>query len=205
MKSQNKQGWKSLESKARTAKVIVFASGRGSNFVNLVEQSKNSNYRVIALMVDNPDAYAIESAKKLDIPYYVVMRQIDESKARHEEKIRSYLETIPFDFIALAGYMRILSPEFVKKYNKRVINIHPSLLPAFKGANAIQDAFNYGVRVSGVTIHYVDAGIDTGKIIEQEIVYIDDDETLDSFKDKIRELEHELYPKVIKRLIEDRR
>ena len=205
MKSQNKQGWKSLESKARTAKVIVFASGRGSNFVNLVEQSKNSNYRVIALMVDNPDAYAIESAKKLDIPYYVVMRQIDESKARHEEKIRSYLETIPFDFIALAGYMKILSPEFVKKYNKRVINIHPSLLPAFKGANAIEDAFNYGVRVSGVTIHYVDAGIDTGKIIEQEIVYLDDDETLDSFKDKIRELEHELYPKVIKRLIEDRR
>lgn len=194
-----------MESKARTAKVIVFASGRGSNFVNLVEQSKNSNYRVIALMVDNPDAYAIESAKKLDIPYYVVMRQIDESKARHEEKIRSYLETIPFDFIALAGYMRILSPEFVKKYNKRVINIHPSLLPAFKGTNAIQDAFNYGVRVSGVTIHYVDAGIDTGKIIEQEIVYLDDDETLDSFKDKIRELEHELYPKVIKRLIEDRR
>ena len=194
-----------MESKARTAKVIVFASGRGSNFVNLVEQSKNSNYRVIALMVDNPDAYAIESAKKLDIPYYVVMRQIDESKARHEEKIRSYLETIPFDFIALAGYMRILSPEFVKKYNKRVINIHPSLLPAFKGANAIEDAFNYGVRVSGVTIHYVDAGIDTGKIIEQEIVYLDDDETLDSFKDKIRELEHELYPKVIKRLIEDRR
>lgn len=194
-----------MESKARTAKVIVFASGRGSNFVNLVEQSKNSNYRVIALMVDNPDAYAIESAKKLDIPYYVVMRQIDESKARHEEKIRSYLETIPFDFIALAGYMKILSPEFVKKYNKRVINIHPSLLPAFKGANAIEDAFNYGVRVSGVTIHYVDAGIDTGKIIEQEIVYIDDDETLDSFKDKIRELEHELYPKVIKRLIEDRR
>ena len=194
-----------MESKARTAKVIVFASGRGSNFVNLVEQSKNSNYRVIALMVDNPDAYAIESAKKLDIPYYVVMRQIDESKARHEEKIRSYLETIPFDFIALAGYMRILSPEFVKKYNKRVINIHPSLLPAFKGANAIEDAFNYGVRVSGVTIHYVDAGIDTGKIIEQEIVYLDDDETLDSFKDKIRELAHELYPKVIKRLIEDRR
>lgn len=194
-----------MESKARTAKVIVFASGRGSNFVNLVEQSKNSNYRVIALMVDNPDAYAIESAKKLDIPYYVVMRQIDESKARHEEKIRSYLETIPFDFIALAGYMRILSPEFVKKYNKRVINIHPSLLPAFKGSNAIEDAFNYGVRVSGVTIHYVDAGIDTGKIIEQEIVYLDDDETLDSFKDKIRELEHELYPKVIKRLIEDRR
>lgn len=194
-----------LVSKMRAAKIIVFASGRGSNFVNLVNKSKNSNYRVIALMVDNPDAYAIEEAKRLDIPYYVVMRQMDESKARHEEKIRSYLETIPFDFIALAGYMRILSPEFVKKYNRRVINIHPSLLPSFKGPNAIVDAYDYGVRVSGVTIHYVDTGIDTGKIIEQEIVYVDDDETIDSLKEKIHELEHELYPKVIERLIQDRR
>lgn len=194
-----------MASKQRVAKILVFASGRGSNFVNLVKQSEQSNYRIIALIVDNPEAHAIEEAKKLDIPYYVVMRQMDESKARHEEKIKNYLETIPFDFIALAGYMRILSPEFVKKYNKRIINIHPSLLPAFKGPNAIIDAFNYGVRVSGVTIHYVDAGIDTGKIIEQEIVYIDDDETLETFKEKIHELEHELYPKVIKRLIEDRR
>lgn len=194
-----------MASKERPAKVLVFASGRGSNFVNLVKQSKKFNYRVIALIVDNPEAHAIEAAKKLDIPYYVVMRQMDETKARHEEKIKSYLETIPFDYIALAGYMRILTSEFVKRYNKRVINIHPSLLPAFKGPNAIEDAFNYGVRVSGVTIHYIDEGIDTGEIIEQEIVYVDDDETLESFKRKIHELEHELYPKVIHRLIQKRR
>lgn len=194
-----------MVSKERPAKVLVFASGRGSNFVNLVKQSKKFNYRVIALIVDNPEAPAIEAAKKLDIPYYVVMRQMDETKARHEEKIKSYLETIPFDYIALAGYMRILTSEFVKRYNKRVINIHPSLLPAFKGPSAIEDAFNYGVRVSGVTIHYIDEGIDTGEIIEQEIVYVDDDETLESFKRKIRELEHELYPKVIHRLIQKRR
>lgn len=194
-----------MASKERPAKVLVFASGRGSNFVNLVKQSKKFNYRVIALIVDNPEAHAIEAAKKLDIPYYVVMRQMDETKARHEEKIKSYLETIPFDYIALAGYMRILTSEFVKRYNKRVINIHPSLLPAFKGPSAIEDAFNYGVRVSGVTIHYIDEGIDTGEIIEQEIVYVDDDETLESFKRKIHELEHELYPKVIHRLIQKRR
>ena len=194
-----------MASKERPAKVLVFASGRGSNFVNLVKQSKKFNYRVIALIVDNPEAPAIEEAKKLDIPYYVVMRQMDETKARHEEKIKSYLETIPFDYIALAGYMRILTSEFVKRYNKRVINIHPSLLPAFKGPSAIEDAFNYGVRVSGVTIHYIDEGIDTGEIIEQEIVYVDDDETLESFKRKIHELEHELYPKVIHRLIQKRR
>ncbi|HJE20211.1 MAG TPA: phosphoribosylglycinamide formyltransferase [Aliicoccus persicus] len=194
-----------MASKERPAKVLVFASGRGSNFVNLVKQSKKFNYRVIALIVDNPEAPAIEAAKKLDIPYYVVMRQMDETKARHEEKIKSYLETIPFDYIALAGYMRILTSEFVKRYNKRVINIHPSLLPAFKGPSAIEDAFNYGVRVSGVTIHYIDEGIDTGEIIEQEIVYVDDDETLESFKRKIHELEHELYPKVIHRLIQKRR
>lgn len=194
-----------MASKARPAKILVFASGRGSNFVNLVNQSKKFNYRVIALIVDNAEAPAIEAAKELDIPYYVVMRQMDESKARHEEKIKSYLETIPFDYIALAGYMRILTSEFVKRYNKRVINIHPSLLPAFKGPKAIEDAFNYGVRVSGVTIHYIDEGIDTGEIIEQEIVYVDDDETLESFKRKIHELEHELYPKVIHRLIQKRR
>lgn len=194
-----------MASKTRPAKVLVFASGRGSNFVNLVKQSKNYNYRVIALIVDNAESKAIEAAKELDIPYYVVMRQMDESKARHEEKIKSYLETIPFDYIALAGYMRILTPEFVKRYNKRVINIHPSLLPSFKGANAIEDAFNYGVRVSGVTIHYIDEGIDTGEIIEQEIIYVDDDETFESFKRKIHELEHELYPKVINRLVQKRR
>lgn len=194
-----------MASKARPAKVLVFASGRGSNFVNLVKQSKNYNYRVIALIVDNAESKAIEAAKELDIPYYVVMRQMDESKARHEEKIKSYLETIPFDYIALAGYMRILTPEFVKRYNKRVINIHPSLLPSFKGATAIEDAFNYGVRVSGVTIHYIDEGIDTGEIIEQEIIYVDDDETFESFKRKIHELEHELYPKVINRLVQKRR
>lgn len=194
-----------MASKARPAKVLVFASGRGSNFVNLVKQSKNYNYRVIALIVDNAESKAIEAAKELDIPYYVVMRQMDESKARHEEKIKSYLETIPFDYIALAGYMRILTPEFVKRYNKRVINIHPSLLPSFKGATAIEDAFNYGVRVSGVTIHYIDEGIDTGEIIEQEIIYVDDNETFESFKRKIHELEHELYPKVINRLVQKRR
>lgn len=194
-----------MASKTRPAKVLVFASGRGSNFVNLVKQSKNYNYRVIALIVDNAESKAIEAAKELDIPYYVVMRQMDESKARHEEKIKSYLETIPFDYIALAGYMRILTPEFVKRYNKRVINIHPSLLPSFKGATAIEDAFNYGVRVSGVTIHYIDEGIDTGEIIEQEIIYVDDDETFESFKRKIHELEHELYPKVINRLVQKRR
>lgn len=182
------------------SKIVVFASGRGSNFVNLVEKSGNLGYRVVALIVDNSESYAIEEAKRLGIPYYVVVRHINESRSDHEKKIIDYLQTIPFNYIVLAGYMRILSSEFVSRYKNRIINIHPSILPAFKGKDAIKDAFEYGVHVTGVTIHYVDEHVDSGKIISQDVVFIAEDDTLESLEKKVHALEHDMYPDVIYQL-----
>lgn len=183
-----------------TKKVVIFASGGGSNFENLVLKSKDIGMDVLCLIVDQPNAYAIDRAKKLNIPHHVIDRKNFQTKTEFEKKIKETLAEKEPDYLLLAGFMRILSTEFVEQYDRKIINIHPSLLPSFKGANAIQDAFMYGVKVSGVTIHYVDSGVDTGEIIAQEAIIIKDKDSLDSFEDKIHQLEYDLYPSTLKKL-----
>src|SRR5699024_5325461 len=133
-------------------------------------------------------------------PYTTLFRS--ESGESHEHAILEALHEYEVEYVLLAGYMRILSRHFIQAYEHRIINLHPSLLPSFKGRNGIADAFDYGVKVTGVTIHFVDAGIDTGEIIAQEAIEISENDTLEVLENKIHSLEYELYPRALKKVIE---
>ena len=155
--------------------IAVFCSGNGSNFQAIVDASKTKLFNAnIALMVcDKKNAYALKRAKKESITTLLVLRENFRTQEDFENKIIARLEKENIDLICLAGFMRILSPEFVKKYPNKILNIHPSLLPSFKGTHGIKDAFDHGVKITGVTVHFVTEELDAGPIILQEAVRID--------------------------------
>ncbi|BBE31212.1 phosphoribosylglycinamide formyltransferase [Tepiditoga spiralis] len=175
-------------------KIIVLASGNGSNF----EALKNENINITHLICNKKNAYVIERAKKLKVPYTIIS---EKNKIIYNKKLFEKLKNLKFDLIVLAGYMKILPPEIVNYYKNKIVNIHPSLLPAFPGTHSIEKAYNYGVKYTGVTIHYVDEGMDTGKIIEQEIIKIDYTKNIDALETQIHIIEHKIYPKIIKKLL----
>lgn len=145
----------------------------------------------------------VERAKKHGIETFTFVPKQFASKEAFETEILKQLQEKDVEFIALAGYMRLVGPTLLNAYEGKIVNIHPSLLPAFPGKNAIGQAFEKKVKVTGVTIHYVDEGMDTGPIIAQEAVYVDDDETIETLTKKIQAVEHQLYPKTLKKLLEN--
>ena len=185
--------------------IAVFASGNGSNFAAIAEAVKTGKIKASlkALIVDKPKAYVITRAKEYNVPCYVIELRNFNSKKEYEEKIVSILKPLNIDLICLAGYMKICDEVLLNNYPNKIINIHPALLPAFKGAHAILDAYNYGVKVTGVTIHYVNKEIDGGKIIAQEAIMIADEEKIEDLEARIHEVEHNLYVKTINKLLED--
>lgn len=176
--------------------IAIFASGSGSNFENLVKQK--DQYNVSFLFCDRKDAFAIQRAKNLGVEYRYA--SIIQEKENFENRILEFLEEFKVDFIVLAGYMKIIGKAMLDKWEGKIINIHPSLLPKYKGANAIKEAFKNNEREYGITIHYVDEGVDTGKIIAQDSFIAEPDETLEEITHKIHSLEHNLYPKIINKL-----
>lgn len=180
-------------------KFAVFASGRGSNFSALVQSARRGTLkaRIALLVCDNPDALVIRRAAAAGVPAVIVRREDFAGRAAFEDALISTLERHAVDAIVLAGFMRLLSPRFVARYKNRIINIHPALLPAFKGAHAIKDAFDYGVKVTGVTVHFVDEKTDHGPIILQESVAVAARDTLATLEKKIHKLEHRLYPRAL--------
>jgi phosphoribosylglycinamide formyltransferase 1 len=181
--------------------IAVFASGRGSNFKAIIAAVKRgylaeANLRL--LISDNPKAGAISIARKAKIETAIFKRSDFASRSDFEAKIITKLEENKIELIVLAGFMRVLSAHFVRHYRNRIIYIHPALLPAFKGGSAIKDAFKYGVKVTGVTVHFVDEETDHGPIILQEALSLNKDETIDSLESRIHKIEHRLYPKAIK-------
>lgn len=192
--------------KDKRMNIAVFASGRGTNFSAIIRATKLGKIKAnLSLLVcDNPKASAIGRAKRAEIKVALVRREDFTSKKDFEAKIIQYLEENKINLIVLAGFMRMLSPEFVKKYKGRILNIHPALLPSFKGTEGIKDAFEYGVKVTGVTVHFVDEEMDHGPIILQQSVRIEEDDTLESLEKKIHKVEHKLYPEVIRLLVEGR-
>ena len=184
--------------------ISVFASGRGSNFSAIAAAIKNKKVRAnLALLVcDNPKAFVLKKAQKAKVKTVLVRRPDFSSKKDFEAEIIKHLKENKIDLIVLAGYMRILSPEFVNKYRGRIINIHPSLLPAFKGEHGIKDAFDYGMKVTGVTVHFVDEHMDNGAIILQQALPVKEKETMAVLEAKIHKIEHKLYPEAIKLFIE---
>ncbi len=183
--------------------IAVFASGKGTNFSAIIRATKLGKIKAnLALLVcDNPKAGAISRAKRAGIKVVLVERKDFATKKDFEAKISQHLKGHKIDLIVLAGFMRVLSPDFVRKYKNRIINIHPALLPAFKGAAGIKDAFDYGVKVTGVTVHFVDGQMDHGPIIMQKEVKIEEKDTLESLEVKIHRVEHKLYPEAINSFI----
>jgi len=180
--------------------IAVFVSGNGSNLQAIIDSVKNGKLKCgIALVVsDKKDAYALKRAKKAGIQTFVLDKKGFNTREDYDKSLINQLERKNVDLVVLAGFMRLLSPYFVEKYKNRIMNIHPALLPSFKGTHGIEDAFNFGVKITGVTVHFVDEKLDNGPIILQEQVLIGKNDTLDSLEERIHQVEHRLYPQAIK-------
>ena len=176
-------------------KIAVFASGNGSNFQVIAEQ-----FPVEFVFSDHRDAYVLERADKLGVKSYAFEFREFDSKAAYEQAIVDLLEEHQIELVCLAGYMKIVGPTLLSAYEGRIINIHPAYLPEFPGAHGIEDAWQAGVTESGVTIHWVDSGVDTGKIIQQVRVPRLAEDTLESFEERIHAAEYQLYPQVLESL-----
>ncbi|GAA0345072.1 phosphoribosylglycinamide formyltransferase [Bacillus carboniphilus] len=187
--------------------IAIFASGSGSNFQAIVDAVKNGTLEanVELLVCDKPGAFVIDRAEIESIPSFVFLPKSFTNKEEYERVILEELQEKQIDFIVLAGYMRLIGPTLLEAYEGRIVNIHPSLLPAFPGKDAIGQALDAKVKVSGVTVHYVDAGMDTGPVIAQEQVELSENETKESLQAKIHEIEHHLYPAVIQQILQHER
>jgi phosphoribosylglycinamide formyltransferase-1 len=180
--------------------IVVLLSGSGTNLQAIMDAGHPftgyGRINVKFVMSDKHNAYGLERAQKRKIP------TLSQPKVKLLEKsVTTLCKANNVDLIVLAGFMRLLTPGFVRKWKNKIINIHPSLLPSFKGADAIEQAYNYGVKYTGVTVHYVDKGMDTGSIIAQEVVPIKKSDSLNDLHAKIHAVEHKLYPNVIRELL----
>jgi phosphoribosylglycinamide formyltransferase 1 len=180
-------------------RIAVLASGRGSNFQSIIDGIKEGDIdgQIAALISDKPDAYALLRAKQNGIPTHVIARGECAGKEEMNLKIREALDSHSPDLVVLAGYMRIITEELLAPYMHRIINIHPALLPSFPGLDGQKQAFEYGVKVSGCTVHFVDGGCDTGPVIEQTCVDIRDCKNADEVCEKILPFEHKAMRSVV--------
>lgn len=186
--------------------IAVFASGRGSNFSAIARAIKKGKLKAnLALLVcDKPKAKVIAKAKKANVKVVLIERKDFTSTEDYEHKIIEYLQASNVELIILAGFMRIIGATLINKYRNRILNIHPALLPSFKGEQGIRDAFDYGVKVTGVTVHFVDEEIDHGPIILQKELRVEEGDTLESLESKIHKIEHKIYPEAIRLFVEGR-
>jgi phosphoribosylglycinamide formyltransferase 1 len=184
-------------------KIAVFASGNGSNFQVLLDAvNKGTLQAEISLLVcDRPGAFVIDRAEKGEVPVFVFQPKEFKDKGEYESQILALLKERNVEWIILAGYMRLIGQTLLQAYEGKIVNIHPSLLPSFPGKDAVGQALEAGVKQTGVTVHYVDAGMDTGEIIAQEVVEMIPGETRESLQAKIQKVEHDLYPTVVKTLL----
>ena len=187
-------------------RIAVLASGRGSNFQAVIDaiQSGRIPADCVALITDNPKAYAIERAEKAGIPQVVIDYSSFPSREVYERALLSAMKEANADLFVLAGYMRILGTSIVRAFPGRMVNIHPALLPSFTGLHAQRQAVQYGVKVAGCTVHFVDESLDGGPIILQGCVPVMDDDDEDSLADRILEQEHICFPDAIRLFCEDR-
>lgn len=185
--------------------VAVLISGNGTNLQAIIDNVKSGNIKcnLVAVISNKADAYGLERAKQAGtLGYFIDHKGI--TREEHEQKIIDILEKNNVDLVVLAGYMRILTSLFVNKYKNRLINIHPAILPAFPGTDGYGDTFNYGCKVGGCTVHFVDDGVDTGPIIIQKTNPIEENDTLESFKERGLKIEHQALPEAIKLFCEDK-
>jgi phosphoribosylglycinamide formyltransferase 1 len=184
-----------------TFRLAVLASGAGTNLQAILDLLHGRDaIEVVAVASNNPDATALERARKAGIEVGVFEQAVYPDRVERDDAIAVWLEGHDVDLVVLAGYMELLSPEFVRRFPNRIVNVHPALLPAFPGLDAIGRALEHGVKVTGVTVHFVDEGVDSGPIILQraiEVPYTRDRSLLEA---EIHRVEHELLPDAIRRI-----
>lgn len=180
-------------------KVAVFASGNGSNFEAIAKSNelKEAGLEIAILVCDQAKAHVLERAKKYDIPTFVNQLADYPNRSAYEQAIIEKLKPLKIEYVLLAGYMKVVTPTLLSAYPNQIINIHPSLLPKYSGLEAIERAYAAGDAVTGVTIHYIDEGVDTGPVIKQcKVVRLRND-TEDSLEARIHQTEHQMYRQVI--------
>lgn len=184
--------------------IAILASGNGSNFQALAEAIRRQRLKVSIkiLITDKENSFVRKRAKRLGIKDIFIDPKKFKSGLEIDKKIVGILKKEKIDLVILAGYMRIISPFFVRNFKQKILNIHPALLPAFRGTNAIARAFNYGCKVTGVTVHFIDEKVDHGPIILQEAIKITGGLTEKVLEKKIHQLEHKLYPQALKIILD---
>jgi len=177
----------------------VLASGNGSNFEYIIKsiQKNQLNAEVSILIVNNPNCLAINKAIKYDTPYVVINHRDCDSRLEHDKLVMKKLEELSVELVVMAGWMRIVGEEIINRFNNRLINIHPSLLPSFKGVDAIQQAIDKRVTITGCTVHYVQKEVDSGSIIIQAAVPIKEQDSKETLRKRIQNMEHIILPLAI--------
>lgn len=183
-------------------RLAVLLSGRGSNFQAIHEAIENGTLdaRIVCVISNRPDAAGITRAREYGYEAHVIDHKAFPNRAAHEAEVLNVLEAARPDYIALAGYMRLLSANFVERFRNRIINIHPSLLPSFPGVDAQAQALKHGVKIAGCTVHFVDENLDAGPILLQRAVEVRDDDTVESLSARILVEEHRAYVDALKKL-----
>jgi phosphoribosylglycinamide formyltransferase-1 len=191
---------------ARPLEIAVLASGRGSNFEAIARTVESGSVpaTIAVLVADRPEARALDIAREHRIEAVCVDPRDHPGREAHEKQVIGVLDERAVGLVCLAGYMRILSGSFVKHFDGRLLNIHPSLLPSFPGLHAQRQALRYGVKVTGATVHFVDEGVDTGPIVLQAPVPVGADDTEETLAERILAEEHRIYPEAIRLFAEGR-
>lgn len=184
-------------------RIVFLVSGSGTNMENLIRRIQAGEIPAdpVAVICNKPGAKALEKATALGVKTVVIDHKAYEDRAAFDQALDICLAAHKPDLVVLAGFMRVLTEGFVKKYYGRLINIHPALLPAFPGAHGIRDAWDAKVKETGVTVHFVDSGVDTGPIILQKKVPILPEDTLETLEARVHQVEYELYPEALKRVL----
>ena len=187
-------------------KIGVLISGSGSNLQAIIDRIDQGTLdaEIVLVISSRPDAFGLTRAEKAGIPTLALNREVYQDAPAENKRIEDALKEAGAEYVIMAGYMRKLTNEVLDAYPDKVVNLHPALLPSFKGAHAIEDAFTFGVKVTGITVHFANEDYDKGPIIAQRAVEIREDDTLESLETRIHEAEHELYPEVISLLAQQR-
>ncbi|MBI4436073.1 MAG: phosphoribosylglycinamide formyltransferase [Candidatus Omnitrophica bacterium] len=187
-------------------RIAVFCSGEGTNLQAILDavRTKRLKASLAVVVSDRPAAFALTRARGAGVETLVLRPREYPSRLDYEQTLLRKLKSRRIDIIVLAGFMRILSPAFVRAYRHRILNIHPALLPSFRGRSAVRDTLRHGVKVTGVTVHLVDEGVDTGPIVLQETVPVKRGDTEKTLHERIHRVEHRLYPKAIGLLLQEK-
>ena len=186
-------------------RVGVLISGRGSNLQVLLDAAREGllGGEIVVVVSNVASAAGLERARRAQVPAIVVERK-GRSREEYDAEVAEVLEAHRVGLVCLAGYMRLLSPGFVRRFSGRILNVHPSLLPAFPGLDAQRQAWEHGVKVSGATVHFVDEGLDSGAIVMQVAVPVRDEDTPETLAERILQAEHHIYPRAVRMVLEGR-